>query len=133
MTNFQVALMAGEIGIPERASTAGIVTLLGMVAVFAVLAILWLLIEVMHRVLHKGEQEKGRKQSDPAPHANTGTLSEEDPALVAAVMAAIAAEESAVVAAITAAISASLAEEGHTGGFRVVSFRRADSGKKRRG
>ena len=38
----------------ERAGVAGSVTLLGMVTIFAVLAILWGVIEVLHRVLNRG-------------------------------------------------------------------------------
>jgi len=34
-------------------------------------------------------------------------------------------DDGALIAAITAAISAAMAEEGYTGGFRVVSFKRA--------
>ena len=41
----------------ERASTAGTVTLMGMVTIFVVLAILWAMIEIMHAVLHKGEKK----------------------------------------------------------------------------
>ena len=37
----------------ERASTAGIVTLQGMLTIFLVLSILWGAIEIMHRVVHK--------------------------------------------------------------------------------
>ena len=38
----------------ERAGVAGSVTLLGMVTIFAVLAILWGVIEALHRVLNRG-------------------------------------------------------------------------------
>ena len=41
-------------------------------------------------------------------------------------------DDGAVVAAIVAAIRAMRAEEGNTGAFRVVAFKRADSAKKRR-
>ena len=38
----------------ERAGVAGSVTLLGMATIFAVLAILWGVIEALHRVLNRG-------------------------------------------------------------------------------
>ncbi len=58
MMNTPVVLAAAEtINWGERASTAGTVTLMGMVTIFAVLAILWAMIEIMHAVLHKGEKK----------------------------------------------------------------------------
>ena len=108
----------------ERASTAGTVTLMGMVTIFAVLAILWAMIEIMHAVLHKGEKkEKESRSQKAAPAPN-----QDDAAIAAAIAAALAAAEDdgAVVAAITAAITAARAEAGETGAFRVVSFKRAE-------
>ena len=55
----------------ERASTAGTVTLMGMVTIFAVLATLWAMIEIMHAVLHKGEKKEKEPRSQkaaPAPN-----------------------------------------------------------------
>ncbi len=110
----------------ERASTAGTVTLMGMVTIFAVLAILWAMIEIMHAVLHKDEKkekEPRQKKAAPAPVPN-----QDDAAIAAAIAAALAAAEDdgAIVAAITAAITAARAEAGETGAFRVVSFKRAE-------
>ena len=127
MMNTPVVLAAAQtINWGERASTAGTVTLMGMVTIFAVLAILWAMIEIMHAVLHKGEKkEKEPRQAKtaPAPAPN-----QDDAAIAAAIAAALAAEEDdgAVVAAITAAITAARAEAGETGAFRVVSFKRAE-------
>ena len=39
-------------------SQAGIVSLMGMVTIFVVLALLWVAVEIMHRVLHRDENEK---------------------------------------------------------------------------
>ena len=47
----------GTLGFGERASTAGIVTLQGMLTIFLVLSILWAAIEIMHRALHKDKKE----------------------------------------------------------------------------
>lgn len=103
----------------ERFSTAGIVTLQGMVTIFLVLAILWGSIEVMHRVI-AGKPKKTTKK-----------VVEEAPASVAEQIPAPKTfgtpDESEVVAAIVAAISAMREEQGQTGGFRVVSFKRAGS------
>ena len=72
MTNIPVVLATATqpINWGERASTAGTVTLMGMVTIFAVLAILWAMIEIMHAVLHKGEKkEKEPRQKKAAPVA----------------------------------------------------------------
>ena len=62
MTVTQFALATG-LSWPERFSTAGSVTLLGMLAIFCVLAVLWATIEIMHAVLNKGhKQSKQPKQ-----------------------------------------------------------------------
>lgn len=113
-----------ELNWGERASTAGTVTLMGMVTIFAVLAILWAMIEIMHSVLHKGE----KKEKEPRPQKATSAPNQDDAAIAAAIAAALAAAEDdgAVVAAITAAITAARAENGETGSFRVVSFKRAE-------
>ena len=115
-----------ELNWSERASTAGTVTLMGMVTIFAVLAILWAMIEIMHAVLHKGEKkEKEPRQKKATPAA---APKQDDAAVAAAIAAALAAAEDdgAIVAAITAAITAARAEAGETGAFRVVSFKRAE-------
>ena len=138
MMNMTFALMAEGLSWSERFSTAGIVTLMGMVVIFAVLAILWGAIEIMHRLLH-GKQEKADQPVEKAPKEKkvrekkakpskaSAPAPTDDAAIAAAIAAALAATEDdgATVAAITAAISATLAEEGYTGGFRVVSFKRA--------
>ncbi len=115
-----------ELNWGERASAAGTVTLMGMVTIFAVLAILWAMIEIMHAVLHKGEKKEKEprpKKTAPAPAPKT-----DDAAIAVAIAAALAAAEDdgAIVAAITAAITAARAEAGETGAFRVVSFKRAE-------
>ena len=115
-----------ELNWGERASTAGTVTLMGMVTIFAVLAILWAMIEIMHSVLHKGEKKE--KEPRPKKTAPAPAPKQDDAAIAAAIAAALAAAEDdgAIVAAITAAITAARAEAGETGAFRVVSFKRAE-------
>lgn len=137
----------------KTASTAGIVTLVGMAAIFVVLALLWGAIEIMHATIHKGEKkpdtngeptkkettvkahrEKKPKQEKKAKKQPNAAHAADDAAIAAAIAAALAASEDdgAVVAAIIAAISAKLADEGYTGGFRVVSFKRAGAANARR-
>jgi sodium pump decarboxylase gamma subunit len=119
MMNIPIALAAQVEG-PNVFSQAGIVSLMGMLTIFVVLALLWAAVEIMHRVLHRGEKkEKPVSEKKPAP---VGT---DDAAIAAAIAAAMAASEDdgATVAAITAAITAMRAEAGDTGAFRVVSFK----------
>ena len=125
MMNISVVLRAAAATINwgERASTAGTVTLMGMVTIFAVLAILWAMIEIMHAVLHKGEKKE--KEPRPKKAAPIAPTPNQDDAAIAAALAA-AEDDGAVVAAITAAITAARAEAGETTPFRVVSFKRAE-------
>ena len=106
----------------ERASTAGIVTLQGMVTIFLVLAILWGGIEVMHRVIVGKPKKTVKKMVEEIP----APVVEQTPAPKTFGVP----DESEVVAAIVAAISAMSEEQGQTGGFRVVSFKRAGSNSK---
>ncbi len=118
-------------GFGENASKAGIVTLQGMLTIFLVLAILWAAIEIVHRLLHGApkkspKDQKVQKEAAPAGNAQDATVA-------AAIAAALAAneDEGAVVAAITAAITAHRAEQGESGGFRVVSFKRCGDVRKK--
>jgi sodium pump decarboxylase gamma subunit len=108
---------------PNVFSQAGVVSLMGMVTIFVVLALLWAAVEIMHRVLHR--DEKAKKSTEASAPTTVGT---DDAAIAAAIAAALAAAEDdgAVVAAITAAITAARAEAGETGAFRVVSFKRVE-------
>ncbi len=108
---------ASDLGFNERASTAGIVTLQGMLTIFLVLSILWAAIEVMHRVLHKDKKET-KKES--APVAAPAPVATPAPAPVEVQ------DDGAIVAAITAAIMAMRSENEESSAFRVVSFKRAN-------
>jgi sodium pump decarboxylase gamma subunit len=119
MMNIPIALAAQVEG-PNVFSQAGIVSLMGMLTIFVVLALLWAAVEIMHRVLHRGE-----KKEKPVPEKKPAPVGTDDAAIAAAIAAAMAASEDdgATVAAITAAITAMRAEAGDTGAFRVVSFK----------
>ena len=114
----------------ENAKTAGSVALLGMVTVFSVLAILWLVIEIFHAVLTAAEKSKGKpkKKKKKAGSAETA------PELPAVTEPAVIIDEAPVPqddeAEIVAAISAALAEYLNVpqSSFRVVSFKKAANG-----
>ena len=113
----------------DNGKVAWSTTLQGILMVFAVLALLWGAVEIMRATLAKNQQ-KGRgtpeRKAAPAPKAPPAASAPQAPA------APQTDADGALVAAITAAIAATLAQEGYTGGFRVVSFKRS-SGNHRRG
>lgn len=107
----------------ERAGYAGGVTLLGMATIFIVLSILWGVVELLHRALHRGDQKTAPAEAKAAPTPVPAPAPKAAPAPVRAP----AAGDDALVAVITAAVAAAMAEEGYAGGFRVVSFRRTQN------
>ena len=111
----------------ERAGVAGSVTLLGMIAIFAVLTILWGVIEVLHQALNRGKQKDA--PAAPAAKAAPVPVKAPKPAQAEQKPAATASSQNddALVAVISAAVAAAMEEEGYTGGFRVVSFRRTQN------
>ena len=109
----------------EAWSKAAEVTLLGMGMVFAVLAILWGVLAIFKLVFAR--EKKPSKAS--APKVEAPKAAEPAPVAVEAV-----ADDGELIAVITAAIAAYRAsEEGmsaaEAGGFRVVSFKRASTGR----
>lgn len=113
----------------ERLSLFGEVTLLGMGTVFIVLAILWGLIALIGFFFDLHNKKVAAKNS---------AAKEKEASAAAKVLATPVAEQTpaqqdnngALVAAITAAIAAYIdadetLQEEYSGGFRVVSFRRA--------
>ena len=131
INNWIYALRVSGRSFAEDAKEAGTVTLLGMVAIFSVLALLWLLIELLHRSLaEKNERSEPSEIQKLQPKAHKP---EPAPAPVANTAPVVADDDGALVAAITAAISAAMTEDGYTGGFRVVSFKRASVRKNGRG
>lgn len=110
----------------DRLAEAGQITLLGMGMVFAVLALLWGVIELFRVIMQKSEKKKKAAEPIipeksvpvPAPVAEEPAPSESG-------------DDGELTAAITAAVAAYLASEGdaaYAGGFRVVSFRRSGNG-----
>ena len=109
---------------PERLALAGQMTLLGMGMIFAVLAILWGVLAIFKLIFAKPEKKKA-KPAPAAPQAEPVVVPEP-------VVAPAATDDAELIAVLTAAIAAyeaSLGNEVAPGGFRVVSFRRANGGK----
>lgn len=95
----------------------------GMLIVFAVLAVIWAILAVFKMIFGgksaKKEKEAAapEKKSEPAPTAKA-------PATAAAAPVVPTSSDAEIVAAITAAITLMREAEGKAGTFRVVSFRR---------
>ena len=112
----------------DRVAYALRMLVVGLGAVFAILALLWGVLVLSRILLHDMPARRAEKKKAAAvastPAAQTA------PAPAPAPVAQPAAQDSgALIAVITAAISAAMAEEGTTppGGFRVVSFRRSSN------
>ena len=104
----------------ERLALAGQMTLLGMAMIFAVLSLLWGVLTIFKFIFAKPAPKKVAEAPKPAAVVAEPVVVEEqtdDTELIAILTAAIAAYESAN------------GNEVAPGGFRVVSFRRANGGK----
>lgn len=113
MFSFYLAAAETEMALGDKLALGGQVSLLGMGTVFAVLAILWGLVELMHLLLTGFSGDK-KKKAAPAP------AKAETPAAAPAA----AANDLEIVAVITAAVAA--ASGSSPSSFRVVSFKRAN-------
>ncbi len=107
----------------DRFNYMGIGVLMGMVVIFAVLILLWLILEIFGAIARRGQSapsEPKVQEPVPAPVAK--------PAPVESVAPSPVAEDEAIVAAITAALAVYLEEAKATSpsinGFRVVSFKK---------
>lgn len=104
------------------------VPLLGMVMVFAVLAVLWGILALMKFIM-VGKTPK----PTPKAEAIAEVIAESVAVVEDNEEPAIETDDGELVAIIAAAIAAYRESEGlgeeYTGGFRVVSFRRANSGR----
>jgi sodium pump decarboxylase gamma subunit len=107
---------------PERLALAGQMTLLGMGMIFAVLSLLWGVLAIFKLIFARPEK---KVKAAPAPKAEPVVVPEP-------VVAPAASNDAELIAVLTAAIAAYEASQGNEvapGGFRVVSFRRANGGK----
>ena len=115
MFDFYLAASEGAMTFGEKMALGGQVTLLGIGTVFAVLAILWGLVELLHLILSPLSGKKKEKKKEPIPA----------PVETATTPAAAPADDLGIVAVITAAIAA--ASGSSPSSFRVVSFKRANN------
>ena len=120
MFDFYLAAAAAEaMTFGDQMALGGQVMLLGIGTVFAVLAILWGLVELLHLILSPLSGEKKKKSKEPAP-----APVEAAPA-PAPVPASAPADNLEIIAVITAAVAA--ASGSSPSSFRVVSFKRANN------
>ena len=125
-------LAATDMTFSERLSDAMIMLVVGMLMIFAVLTLLWGVLAISRYFFY--DIPKQRKESETMDAESklehiAPVVPAPAPAPAAPAPVAPVADDAALVAAITAAIAAALAEDGYTGGFRVVSFRRADTSR----
>ena len=114
-----------------RWAEAGIMMLFGMIMIFAVLSVLWGILALMKFIM-VGKTPKPKKIENKSSVeeviAESASAAKEEPEPVVAEN-----DDGELVAVIAAAIAAYRESEGlgeeYTGGFRVVSFRRASSGR----
>ncbi len=116
MFSFYLAAAETEMALGDKLLLGGQVSLLGMGTVFAVLAILWGLVELMHLLLTGFSGNKKKKKAE-APV--------EMPAATPAPAVSAPADDLEIVAVITAAVAA--ASGTSPSSFRVVSFKRANN------
>ena len=118
MFDFYLAAAAAEaMTFGDQMALGGQVMLLGIGTVFAVLAILWGLVELLHLILSPLSGEKKKKSKEPAPAPVE--------AAPAPVPASAPADDLEIIAVITAAVAA--ASGSSPSSFRVVSFKRANN------
>lgn len=108
----------------ERWAYAGKMTLLGMVMIFAVLALLWGILAIFQKVMSRGTT----KPTNTSASASTSSKVAETTAVSAS------SDDEMLAAVITSAIAAYMADENNASsacdkGFKVVSFRRVQGGK----
>lgn len=126
LTNTALELRADGTYTPFSADAwgyAGQMTLLGMLMVFAVLALLWGILAIF-KLVFAGRTPKEKK---PEPKETAPVQQAEAPA-----PAETQSDDEELVAVITAAVAAYVRDEGNPaadGGFRVVSFKRVREGR----
>jgi len=113
--------MSSTLTFGERIGMGIKVVLFGMAVVFAVLALLWGILEIFRIVFYEIPKKKAAEEAAKAA-ANTPAVQPEEPVDVSA---AEEIDEAEIVAAITAAIAVVM-DKPQTA-FRVVSFRRTAS------
>jgi hypothetical protein len=119
------ALAATDMTFGDRIGYSVRMLVVGMLMVFSVLTLLWGVLAIFKYFFY----DIPKRNKETATHNAEEALEHIAPVVPVAPAAPEpvtppVADDAAIVAAITAAIAATLAEEGYTGGFRVVSFRK---------
>lgn len=116
---------SSETTVGDRILEGGQIVILGMLTVFAVLAILWGVLAISKIFFYDLPAKKSNaKNSD----ASVKEEKNEAPVVKETVSVSYEEDDGAIVAAITAAVSEYLKDDAaYAGGFRVVSFRRNGS------
>jgi Na+-transporting methylmalonyl-CoA/oxaloacetate decarboxylase gamma subunit len=111
----------------ERVAYSLRMLIVGLGAVFAILALLWGVLVLSRILLH--DMPARRREKKLVENAKAAAPSQAPAVAPAPAVQPAAQDTGALIAVITAAISAAMAEEGTTppGGFRVVSFRRSSN------
>ena len=105
----------------EKLSTGFTVMALGLATVFAVLALLMIVLYLFRIIFYREKKPEPKTTPAPAPKHI------EAPAPVKAEPETVNSDDGALISAITAAIAAyTSGDEAFASGFRVVSFRRAE-------
>ena len=118
---FDFILNTDALTLNEKLAIGGEVSLLGLGAVFAVLIIVWGIVEVLHLALSGPE----KKTEAPAATRASSEVVTSSEVLTAPEPIANTATDLDIIAVITAAIAAASGQSPSS--FRVVSFRRANN------
>ena len=129
ISSFALSVELGGAFSAERWAYAGKMTLLGIGAVFAVLAILWAVLTVFKLIFvgRSPKKEAAKKTVDTVAPATQEMKKETVTNPSASVENEV--DQTMLIAVLTAAVAAYRDSEGCDGGFRVVSFRRTQQGR----
>ncbi len=115
-------LLAADMALGERLGYAAQVLVIGMVTVFASLAILWGVIAIFKIFMYDMPQKRAKKKAEEALKAVAAP--ETAVPVAESAPAADESDDTQLIAVITAAISAYTSGNGNALPFRVVSYKR---------
>ena len=106
-----------EMSTSERFSEMIVCTVIGIATVFALLAIFWGMLELMHVIFSKVEKSKQKKeQQNVVTEKQQNSLAQENPS-----------DDTQIVAVLTAAVACMLETQGAPAtSFKIKSFRRTN-------
>lgn len=122
---FDYFLSATPLSIGDKLSIGGQVTILGMGTVFAVLILLWGLVEFLHLILGQKEPKKIKIPEKTTVVPTVAEPKNDTPLPTTSEQQTVLQDDLAIIAVITAAIAAASGQSPSS--FRVVSFKRANN------